>query len=115
MSVMVTLSDAKMRLGELVELAAGGEEIVIRRRGKAPVALVSKAAAETPAQRGARLAAQLGNRYRLTPEQQARLEWLAAENQKGALLPEEHREMMDLLDEFGRLTVQRAQAISEMP
>jgi prevent-host-death family protein len=115
MSVLVTLTDAKTRLGELVELAARGEEIVISRRGK-PVALVSKTAhRDAPTQPGALLGAQLGNHYRLTPEQQTRLEGLAAKNQKGVLSPEEHNEMMALLDEFGRLTVSRAQALSEMP
>jgi prevent-host-death family protein len=86
MSFTVSLSDAKNRLGALAERAAHGEIIVIRRRGKTPVVLVSQPqAAETPEELGLRLAAQLGSRHRLTPEKQARLESLAQKNQAGAL------------------------------
>ena len=102
----------KTRLGELAERAARGEEIVIRRRGKSPVSLVSRAVNEvTPEQR----AEKLGKQHRLTADKQARLELLAQKNQANELTAAERREMTRLLREFGKLTAARAQALSEMP
>ncbi len=123
MSVVVSVTDAKSRLSELLDRAGNGEEVIIERRGKTPVALVPKSAvdgkkptpAETPSQLGERLAKQLGDRHRLSPEKQARLELLAKKNQAGTLSEQERKEMMRLLREYGRLTVERAKAMSEMP
>jgi prevent-host-death family protein len=125
MSIVVSVSEVKSRLSELLDRAANGEEVIIEQRGKIPVALVPRTksaadgkkstSAETPSQRGERLAQQLGNRHRLSPEKQARLERLAKKNQAGTLTEKERREMMRLLREYGRLTVERAQAMCEMP
>ncbi len=125
MSVVVSVTDAKSRLSELLDRAANGEEIVIERRGKMPVALVpqtkskmdgkkSLPTVETPSQRAARLAKKLGNRYRLSSQQQRRLEALAKKNKQGALTDTECKELFDLLAEYDRMTLLRAKAMGDM-
>src|SRR5262249_8740322 len=125
MSIIVSVSDAKNRLGELLDRAASGEIVIIDRRGKTPVALVPKrkrktngkkfpSSVETSSQRAARLAKKLGNRYRLSPRQQRRLQALAKKNKEGRLTPEENKEMLDLLAEYDRMTLLRAKAMGAM-
>jgi len=124
MSIIVSVADARSRLSELLDRAAGGEAVIIERRGKPPVALVPKknkvggkkppSPAETPSQRAARLARRLGNRYRLSSRQQRRLQALTKKNKQGRLTPEENKELVDLLAEYDRMTLRRAEAIGAM-
>jgi hypothetical protein len=105
--------------------ALRSKSVIIERRGKTPVALVPKrkrkmngkklpSPVETSSQRAARLAKKLGNRYRLSPRQQRRLEALAKKNKQGMLTPEENKEMFDLLAEYDRMTLLRAKAMGAM-
>ena len=125
MSIIVSVSDAKSRLSELLDRAASGERVIIERHGKTPVALVPKrtrkmdrkkfpSPVETSSQRAGRLAKKLGNRYRLSPQQQRRLEALAKKNKQGTLTPEENKEMLELLAEYDRMTLLRAKAMGAM-
>ncbi len=125
MSTVVSVAAAKERFEELIERADKGDRVIIRRRGKPPLALVRlteleadgnarEPSAETRRQRLEWAAAKLGDRFRLSAKQERRLAALAKKNKKGTLTPEEHKELFDLLHEYERLTAERAKALGEL-
>ena len=124
-STVISASVARSRLGELLTRVADGEEVIISRRGKPTVALKavrkrglkderSQPASVAPSQLAARLSRQLGNRFRLNSQQQARLETLAMKSKCTELTAEEGAELNELLAEYDRMTLLRARALSEM-
>ena len=93
-------------------------------RGKPPLALTrlddlpGKAAlpSQVPATKKQRLehaAAKLGNRFRLSPTKQRRLEALGQKNKQGTLTEGERAELFQLLHQLEELSRQRAQALDE--
>lgn len=125
MSTVISASLARSRLGEVLTRVAGGEEVIISRRGKPTVTLRavrkrvlkdqhSKPASESPSQLSARLSRQLGDHFQLNSRQQARLESLAKKSKCGSLTAGEDEELNGLLAEYDRMTLLRARALSEM-
>ncbi|MBI3328337.1 MAG: type II toxin-antitoxin system prevent-host-death family antitoxin [Nitrospinae bacterium] len=124
MDTVVTVKDVQQRLNELLERAFQGERVIIRQRGKPPLALTRLDASaekaslpshvpETKKQRLVRAAAKLGNRFRLSSTQQRRLEALGQKNKQGTLTEGERAELFHLLHQLEELSRQRAQALDE--
>ncbi len=125
MDTVVTLTDMKNRMTELLERAVQGDRVIIRQRGKPPLALMrldesadngqpTSDTPETQQQRLERAAARLGNRFRLSPKQQRRLEVLGQKNKQGALTEAERAELLELLHKLEEKSRQRAKALGEL-
>jgi prevent-host-death family protein len=124
MDTIVTVRDVKSRVSELLERASQGERVIIRQRGKPTLALTrldeSAENAELPSQvtetkrrHLERAAVKLGNRFRLSPKQQRRLEVLGQKNKQGTLTDAERAELFQLLHKLEEMSRQRAQALDE--
>ena len=128
MDTVVSVTDIKTHLSDVLERADSGDRVIIRRRGKPPLALIrldapedtrvsrrkkSSPARPAMAQRLERASQQLGQRFRLSPRQQRRLETLGRKNKQGKLTEAECTELLQLLHRIEALSRQRAQALSE--
>ena len=124
MDTVVTVTEMKHHMDELLERAAQGDRVLIQRRGKPPIALIRlnvpaeqgdpvPSAKETGRQRLERAAAQLGDRCRLSPEQQ-RLEALGAKSERDGLADVEREELLQLLHKLEEKSRERAKTLGEM-
>jgi len=96
----------------LEQTVQSGEECIVQRQGKDYAVLVS-ARAWRQRVLGRRLDG-LGPKYRLAPEQQARMEALLAKRQKRRLTNTERRELTDLLQESEDIMLRRAEALDSL-
>ncbi len=109
----VTVHQLQEQLPTLLERTVqSGEECIVQRHGKDYAVLVS-ARAWRQRVLGRRLDA-LGPRYRLAPEQQARMETLLAKRQERRLTSTERRELTGLLRECDDVMLRRAEALDSL-
>lgn len=109
----VTVHQLQEQLPALLEhTVQSGEECIVQRQGKDYAVLVSVRAWRQRVL-GRRLDA-LGPKYRLAPEQQARIEALLAKRQERGLTSAERRELTGLLRACDDIMLRRAKALDSL-
>ncbi|NCO36956.1 MAG: type II toxin-antitoxin system prevent-host-death family antitoxin [Armatimonadetes bacterium] len=127
MDTVVSVTDVRSKLEELLDRAARGERLIIRRRGKRSVALVpfpkerqkvgGRTARESdgPQRDLSLLSGKLGDRFSMSDREQRRLEILAKKSKcDGQLTGKETEELDQLLHRLEDLSRQKAEAIGNL-
>lgn len=115
MDTIVTARQAKDRFPELLELAARGERVVIRQRGKPSLTLTRLQEPHgTTGKRLQHAMRDLNRGFELPRKEQHRLEVLARKNEQGKLTKAEQTELDGLLHRLHELSRGKAQAFAKL-
>jgi len=110
MSIRVTVSELCEQLPELLDRTVQDDEVCLIERNGEPYAVIISAREWRRQTIGNRLDA-LGPQYRLTKEQQRRMEELLARGNEGRLTRAERRELNALLRTSEEVMLRRAEAM----
>ncbi len=113
MSIRVNVSQLREQLPELLDRAVQDDEVCLIERNGEPYAVLISAREWKRRTIGQRLDA-LGPQYRLTKEQQRRMEELLARSNEGRLTRAERRELNALLRTSEEVMLRRAEAMERV-
>lgn len=113
MSIRVNVSQLREQLPELLDRAVQDDEVCLIERNGEPYAVIVSAREWRRQTIGKRLDA-LGPQYRLSKEQQRRIEELLARGEEGRLTRTERRELNALLRTSEEVMLRRAEAMDRV-
>jgi len=113
MSIRVNVSQLREQLPELLDRTVRDDEVCLIERNGEPYAVIISAREWRRQTIGKRLDA-LGPQYRLTKEQQRRMEELLALSNEGRLTRTERRELNILLQTSEEVMLRRAEAMERV-